>query len=120
MADLDAFVLVDAPIVFTVGKADVLAEFALVDATLHVTIAVVEKGGEGVLPQLVRVVERAALDRRLAAIEWSILARNRAIPNPKLQSVLERLGFEVRSDSGGSEYYWLRVSTNKTLSHSRG
>ncbi|MEM8795532.1 MAG: hypothetical protein AAGE61_08195 [Pseudomonadota bacterium] len=113
--DLEGFAAAGRPIVFSVGAAEILAEFSISENVLHVEIAVVEQGGEGVLPILIDTIEKAALMRFFTAIEWSVLARNCAQPNPKLMKVLERIGFEVRRIEGGSEYYWQRRSTNDSL-----
>lgn len=113
--DLEAFALTDRPIVFSVGQAEVLAEFSKSGKVLAVEIAVVEQGGEGVLPVLIDTIERAALMREFNAIEWSVLARNCSTPNPKLMRVLESIGFEVRQLDSGSEFYWQRRSTNDSL-----
>ena len=103
--DLEAYVLAGHPIVFSVGEADILAEFSKSEKVLSVEIAGVEQGGEGVLPVLIDTIERAALMREFVAIEWSVLARNCSIPNPKLMRVLEKIGFEVRRFDSGTEFY---------------
>lgn len=113
--DLEAYALAGRPIVFSVGSAEVLAEFSKSGKVLSVEIAVVEQGGEGVLPVLIDTIEKAALMRDFSAIEWSVLARNCSTPNPKLMRVLERLSFEVRQLDGGPEHYWQRRSTNDSL-----
>ncbi len=113
--DLEGFVLAGRPIVFSVGAAEVLAEFTKSGQVLSVEIAVVEQGGEGVLPVLIDTIERAALARDFAAIEWTVLARNCATPNPKLMRVLEKIGFEVRRLDSGAEFYWQRRSINDSL-----
>ncbi|MEM8837626.1 MAG: hypothetical protein AAGE89_06000 [Pseudomonadota bacterium] len=113
--DLEGFAVAGRPIVFSVGAAEILAEFSISENVLHVEIAVVEQGGEGVLPILIDTIEKAALMRNFIAIEWSVPARNCAQPNPKLMKVLERIGFEVRRIESGSEYYWQRRSTNDSL-----
>jgi len=112
---LEAYAVAGRPIVISIGAAKVLAEFSIREQVLHVEIAVVEQGGEGVLPVLINVIERAALLRNFVTIEWSVLARNCAAPNPKLMKVLEQIRFEVRQTEGGSEYYWQRLSTNDSL-----
>ena len=115
MADLQEYAVAGRPVVISVGASQILAEFTIQENVLRVEIAVVEQGGEGVLPVLIRVIERAALMRNFFAIEWSVLARNCSVPNPKLMRVLERLGFEVRESNSGIEYYWQRRSTNDSL-----
>jgi len=113
--DLEAFALAGRPIVFSVGEADILAEFSKSEKVLSVEIAVVEQGGEGVLPVLIDTIEKAALMREFVGIEWSVLARNCSTPNLKLMRVLEKIGFEVRRLDSGTEYYWQRRSTNDSL-----
>ena len=115
LEDLEGYAVVGRPIVFSVGSAEVLAEFSITKNVLAVEIAVIERGGEGVLPVLVRTIERSALARGLAAIEWSIYARNCAVPNPKLDKILDHLKFEIRKANAGGEYYWKRVSANDSL-----
>ena len=113
--DLEAYALAGRPIIFSVGQAEVLAEFSKLGKVLSVEIAVVEQGGEGVLPVLIDTIERAALMREFAAIEWTVLARNCSTPNPKLMRVLEKIGFEVRQFDNGAEFYWQRRSINDSL-----
>ena len=113
--DLEAYTLAGRPIVFSVGEAEILAEFSKSEKVLLVEIAVVEQGGEGVLPVLIDTIERAASLREFTAIEWSVLARNCSKPNPKLMRVLEKIGFEIRQLQSGTEYYWQRKSTNDSL-----
>lgn len=115
LEELESYVIAGRPIAFTVGAAEVLAEFSKSESVLCVEIAVVEKGGEGVLPILIETIERAALMRDFVAIEWTVLARNCATPNPKLNRVLETVGFVVRKTDDGAEFYWQRRSTNGSL-----
>ncbi|MEM8551097.1 MAG: hypothetical protein AAGF45_01865 [Pseudomonadota bacterium] len=115
LEELESYVIAGRPIAFTVGAAEVLAEFSKSESVLFVEIAVVEKGGEGVLPILIETIERAALMRDFVAIEWTVLARNCATPNPKLNRVLETVGFVVRKTDDGAEFYWQRRSTNGSL-----
>ena len=113
--DLEGYAIAGKPIVFSVGEARVLAEFSKSGEVLKVDIAVVENGGEGVLPALIDTIEKAALARKFSAIEWSVFARNCAQPNPKLMRVLERIGFEISQADDGPEIYWQRRSTNDSL-----
>ena len=113
--DLEGYAVAGRPIVIAVGSAEVLAEFSITESVLGVEIAVVENGGEGVLPILIDVIEKSAIPRGFTAIEWSIYARNCATPNPKLSRVLERLGFDIHKSSSGLEFYWQRKSTNSSL-----
>lgn len=115
LEDLQQYAVIGKPIIFNVGGAEVLADFSIERDILKVEIAVVEKGGEGVLPVLINVIEKSALSHGMSMIEWLIYARNCANPNPKLERVLTKLGFEVRELDTGSEIYWQRKSTNDTL-----
>jgi hypothetical protein len=115
LTELEDLVVTGTPVIFHAGSADVLAEFSIRDQALKVELAVVENGGEGVLPVLISVIERWAVRRGMCAIEWWIYARNCAAPNPKLERVLGRLGFQVRKNPAGSECYWTRKSTNASL-----
>lgn len=113
--ELEDLAATGEPIIFRAGSAELLAQFSIKDRVLKAELAVVERGGEGVLPVLVRTVERAAARRSITAIEWWVYARDCADPNPKLAPLLQRLGFEVRPVPGGGEFYWRRVSTNDRL-----
>jgi hypothetical protein len=119
LAELEDLTITGAPVIFRAGSADILAEFSIKDRTLRVELAVVERGGEGVLPTVISVIERSATSRQLTAIEWWIYARNCAAPNEKLERLLRRLGFVVREDLAGSECYWARTSTNLSLRRNR-
>lgn len=115
LPELEELVVTGAPVIFRAGSATVLAEFSIDDQALCVELAVIENGGEGVLPTLISVIEKSAIKRGLVAIEWRVFARNCAIPNAKLERVLRRFGFEIRVNAAGSEYYALRKSTNASL-----
>lgn len=113
--DLESLVVTGAPVIFRAGSANILAEFSIEDQILSVELAVVENGGEGVMPTLISIIERSAVKRGFIAIEWWVYARNCSVPNPKLERVLKLLGFQIRKDQAGSECYWLRNSTNNTI-----
>lgn len=115
MPDLEEFVVIDEPISFRVGQAEVLAQFSRQDRQLRVELAVIESGGEGVLPALIEVIEARARRTGLTAIEWIAYATDCAVPNPKLTRVLERLGFEISMTDKGARCYARRVSTNDSL-----
>ena len=119
LEDLESYAVAGGPIIISIGDAEILAEFSIFEKVLKVEIAVVDQGGEGVLPLLINVIERSALLRKFVAIEWSVFARNCATPNPKLMRVLEQIGFEVLKIEGGPEYYWQRLSTNESLLRKR-
>lgn len=104
---LSAFVLIDGPLVFKVGLAEILGEFRISGTRLIVELAHVDGGGEGVLPVLWKVIERSALQRGLHEVEWIVYATHCAKPNLKLRRVLERLGFTVRDVPGYGDAYYL-------------
>ncbi len=113
--DLEALVLNGEPITFRVGSADVHGQFSRDSTVLRAELAVVENGGEGVLPALIDAVELWSRANGVAAIEWIVYATDCAQPIPKLTRVLDRLGFVVRTLEYGSEGYWRRVSANDTM-----
>lgn len=113
LPELEELVVGVQTIVFRIGSAEVLAEFSAVDRALQVELAVVEDGGEGVLPVLVDLIERASRRHRYSTIEWVVYARNCATPNKKLERVLSKLGFEIRLEP--LEHYHRRSSANESL-----
>lgn len=115
LSGIDELAITDGPITFRVGSSEVLAQFSLTDKVLRVEIAVVEGGGDGVLNSLIRVIERGARSRDIIAIDWVVYATNCADPNPKLTSVLDRLGFELGKLENGADCYRLRLSVNQRL-----
>lgn len=117
--ELEELAVTGEPIAVRVGSADVLAQFSIEERTLRVELAVIENGGEGVLPTLISVIERSAAARGLVAIEWWVYARDCAVPNPKLERVLHRYGFEIRETPAGAECYWQRKSINDELRRRR-
>jgi hypothetical protein len=88
--ELESLTVTGAPLVFSAGSADILAEFAIEEQTLKVELAVIENGGEGVLPKLISVIERSAVKRGIVAIEWWIYGNRshppRVIPEAALYS----------------------------------
>jgi hypothetical protein len=106
---IEAFVFAGAPMIFTAGSAEILAEFRLCPDRLVIELAQIEGGGEGVLPTLSALAERYARKRRLDQVEWIVHAVNCAQPNLKLRRMLERRGFEVREvPEFGTAYYRLQ------------
>lgn len=111
--ELDALVLLDEPITFHAGSAEVLGQFRVVDRRLVVELAQIEGGGEGVLGTLWGLTSRYVDSRELDGVEWIVHALNCARPNPKLRRVLERRGFEVRDLPKIGEAYYLLVDRNE-------
>ena len=104
--ELDAFVLLDKPIVFRAGSAEILGEFKIKDESLIVELAQIDGGGEGVLPTLTSLAGRYAKKRGLKKVQWIVHALNCAEPNLKLRRVMERRGFQIVDIEGvGKAYY---------------
>jgi hypothetical protein len=103
---IEQLVLTGEPIVFTAGTARVLGEFRRSSDRLHVTLAQIEGGGEGVLPALTILIEKFARSQSLIAVEWVVYAVHCAKPNLKLKRVLERKGFVVKEVDGATAYYY--------------
>ncbi len=105
----EALVFSGQPLVFKLGSANVLGQFAITDSTLVLELAQIDGGGEGILPVLASLSERFARKRGLRTIEWLVYAVHCANPNLKLRRVLERKGFTLRTPPGKGECYFLRV-----------
>ncbi|MGZ7094618.1 MAG: hypothetical protein ACXVJ2_16480 [Candidatus Angelobacter sp.] len=103
---IEQLVLSGEPIVFTAGTARILGEFLRSSDRLHVTLAQIEGGGEGVLPALTVLIEKFARSQSLTAVEWVVDAVDCAKPNLKLKHVLERKGFVVKEVDGTTAYYY--------------
>ena len=93
--ELDQLAFAGRPIVVRVGTAEVLVECRRRATTLVVDLAHVDGGGEGALPALTRFIGQFAQSRGFREIEWLVRATNCARPNPKLQRLLLRRGFQV-------------------------
>jgi hypothetical protein len=93
--ELDQLAFAGRPIVVHVGTAEVLVECRRRGATLVIDVAHIDGGGEGALPALTRFIGQFARSRGFRKIEWLVRATNCARPNPKLQRVLVRRGFQV-------------------------
>jgi len=104
--DLDAFVFMGRPVVVKVGSAELLAECRRQGSTLIVDLAHIDGGGEGALPTLTAFLNRFAQDRGFAEIEWIVRATDCARPNERLQRILVRKGFSVRSVGARGDCYY--------------
>lgn len=105
LEQIEALVLTGEPILFKVGTAQVLGEFAIQGDVLVAALAQIEGGGEGVLPTVWVLAERFARQRGLKQVEWVVHAINCAKPNPKLRPFLERRGFKIEDVPGHGEAY---------------
>jgi hypothetical protein len=105
--DLDSLILIDTPVVFRVGSAEILGQFRLKPDTLVMELAQIDGGGEGVLPALWLLAERYARQRNLSQVEWLVHAIYCAKPNLKLRRILQRRGFVIEELPETGEVYRL-------------
>jgi len=106
-SEVEALILIGEPLVFTVSSALILGTFKQKSKRLHIELAQVEGGGEGVLLSFASLAKRYARLNMLSEIEWVVHAVTCANPNPKLRLVLEHRGFTVRMVDGIGEAYHL-------------
>ena len=103
----DELVLIDEPIVLSIGSAEVLGQFAVSkEHRLVVELAQIDGGGEGVLPTISRVSKHIARMKKLSEIECIVHAVNCAEPNLKLRAHLVKTGFEVKNIPGKGDAYY--------------
>ncbi|MCX4027666.1 hypothetical protein H0A36_11510 [Endozoicomonas sp. SM1973] len=105
----DSFVLVNKPIVFTIGSAEVLGQFAQKETELIVELAQIDGGGEGVLPTIAKVAKYIAKLKQLSAINCIVHAIDCAKPNLKLREHLEKTGFVITNIPGIGEAYYKKI-----------
>lgn len=91
----DEFILIDKPMVFTIGSAEVLGQFALSDSELIVELAQIDGGGEGVLPTITKIAKHIARIKEKRKISCIVHAIDCAKPNLKLRAHLEKTGFTI-------------------------
>lgn len=106
--ELRILIVTGKPVVFHVGSATVLGEFAIHEGTLQIELAHIDGGGEGVLSTIAAIAQRLAERHELTVIEWLVYATNCARPNPKLARVLKSRGFVVTTRPGKGECYFFR------------
>jgi hypothetical protein len=92
---LRELVAVGRPIVFRAGSSTVLAAVQIEERRLIIELAHIDGGGEGVLPTLWRFGQSYARAEQFVEIEWLVHATRCARPNPRLPTVLEKMGFIV-------------------------
>lgn len=96
--DIDVLLAFGRPITFTMGSADILAEFNVLGNILQVNLAHIDEGGEGVLVRLWKLIETYARAKQFSAVDWNVHALTCARPNPRLQSFLRKKGFVPHDD----------------------
>lgn len=102
----DELVLIDSPIVFNIGSAEVLGQFANIKNEIVVELAQIDGGGEGVLPAIYKIAKYVAHLKSATKISCIVHAIDCAKPNLKLRSHLEKTGFEIKYIPGkGNAYY---------------
>lgn len=101
---LDQLVFTGEPIVRRAGTAEVLGVFSCSNKALHIELAQIDGGGEGVLFLLIVLAQKLARRRACKTIEWIVHAANCAEPNLKLRRVLNRRGFKVATHQNTEAY----------------
>jgi hypothetical protein len=104
---MEAMILTGQPVIFRAGSATILGEFRVEGNRLHIELAQIEGGGEGVLVAIWALARRYAQLHQLAAIEWVVDAVHCAQPNLRLPRVLERRGFVIKALPAVGEAYYL-------------
>lgn len=105
----DELVLIDSPIVFTVGSAEVLGQFALSDLEVVVEFAQIDGGGEGVLPTIAKIAKHIAKIKGKEQISCVVHAIDCAKPNLKLRAHLEKTGFTIQNVHGKGNAYYKKI-----------
>ena len=118
--ELEALILINEPIVFKAGSAEILGKIYLKPNTLVVELAQIDGGGKGILPSLWLLAGRYAQKRQLQTVEWLVHAVNCAQPNPKLQRILEKKGFQVQDLPETGEVYRFRQEVHSPKSRILG
>jgi hypothetical protein len=103
-AEVRRYLADGAPLVLQVGTSQVLAEFSHRPQVLHVVLAHIDGGGEGVLRLLHRLLHAHARREGLARIHWTVTAVNCASPNAKLGRLLNRMAFRRQATPAGEAY----------------
>ncbi len=106
----DELVLIDDPIVLSIGSAEVLGQFAVIDNELLVELAQIDGGGEGILPAIARIAKYVASLKSITVINCIVHAVNCTQPNLKLRAHLEKTGFAIKNVPGKGEAYYKRVN----------
>lgn len=108
-AEIDAWILVDNPIIFKVGSAEILGRVEIVGASLTIELAQIDGGGDGVLRTIGILARKYARKHKLKSIDWIIHSLDCLDPNPKLNPMLERAGFKIQNIPQKGEAYFRRM-----------
>jgi hypothetical protein len=106
----DNLVLIDQPIAFKIGTAEVLGQFANTQEELIVELAQIEGGGEGVLPAISKLAHHIAKLKSITTIVCIVHALNCAETNLKLRAHLEKTGFAITHIPGKGKVYCKRLN----------
>lgn len=114
--EIRTWVMVDKPLIFKIGSAEILGQFKIDSNKLVIELAQIDGGGEGVLPTLWLLARQYAIRNELDCVEWFIHAVYCAKPNLKLQRVLQRRGFAIQNFADiGTVYHYVDQIWEKTL-----
>ncbi len=108
--EIEAWILVDDPIIFKVGSAEILAKIEIKESSLVVELAQIEGGGEGVLSSIGVLARKYARQQNLQHIEWIVHSLDCLDPNPKLNPMLERAGFAIQDIPDKGKAYFRKMS----------
>lgn len=113
--DFEELIFSNRPVVFNAGSAQILGQFHKIGNELHIDLAHVEGGGEGVLVSINSLTKKYAIKKGFEVINWYVNATNCAKPNLKLQRILKLKHYEVRTfENKGAVFYKKEFVKNKT------
>ncbi len=95
--DFETLIFSNTPVVINAGSAEILAQFHKENNELHIDLAHIDGGGEGVLISINSLARKYAIKKNYIAINWYVNATNCANPNPKLQRILKLKNYKVKS-----------------------
>ena len=108
--EIETWLLVDDPIIFRVGSAEILGKVEIVDSILVIELAQIDGGGEGVLRIIGTLASKYAHQRNLQYVDWIIHSLDCAQPNPKLNPMLDRAGFVIQDIPDKGKAYYRRMT----------
>jgi len=108
--EIETWILVDDPIVFRIGSAEVLGKVEIIESSLVIELAQIDGGGEGVLRMIGLLARKYARKQNLQYIEWVIHSLDCSQPNPKLNPMLARAGFTIKHVPNKGKAYYRKMS----------
>ena len=104
--EFETLIFTNKPVVLNAGSAEILGQFHKEANELHIDLAHIDGGGEGVLISINSLARKYAITKKLQAINWYVNATNCAQPNPKLQRLLKLKKYQIRTfPNKGSVFY---------------